>query len=68
MQWKILDRVPSQIEGLRMRREEAAQKPKGRTQAKSDRLSATWHEPNPWLLGFVVTVIVGVVVAVILSL
>lgn len=66
---QILDRLPGQIEGLKMRREETDE-PKRRKKVRPDR-SAWWHEPNPWVLGIsvglFVTIVGGIAVALIVS-
>lgn len=77
LQMAILDRIPSQIEALRMRREEAeeASREKGRRLRKvfsSSRAERRWlHDPNPWVLGIgvglFVTIVGGIVVALIVS-
>lgn len=78
MQQDILAKVPSQIEGLRMRLEEAeaSNREKGRRlrQAFADG-TPVWmrwlHEPNQWVLIIVgttvATIIAGLVVALIVS-
>jgi transcriptional regulator with XRE-family HTH domain len=66
MQWSILRRIPSQIEGLRIRREEAeeASREKGRRLREAfARPRSRWlHDPNPWALAFVTIVIGGLIV------
>ena len=69
LQWEILNLLPSQIGGLRMRLEEAeeASREKGRRlrAAFADR-RPRWRrlvdDPNPWVLGFVVAVAAGLVI------
>ena len=69
MRTAILNRLPTQIEGLKMRREEAAE-PKRPRKPQRDR-STWWHEPNPWALvivgGVVAAVLAALIVAAILS-
>lgn len=74
IQQQILDRVPSQIEGLRMKRERiedsalqtqlgdstAPAKPQRRKRARR-----WFHEPNPWVLTIVGGLIVGVVLVLV---
>lgn len=77
LQMEILQRIPSQIEALRMRREEAeeASREKGRRLRQvfsSRRGERRWlHDPNPWVLGIgvglFVTIVGGIVVALIVS-
>jgi hypothetical protein len=70
LQREILAQIPSQIGGLRMRREEAeeAGRQKGRWLRKAfARPRSRWrwpHDPNPWLLGFSVTVGGGLLVLI----
>jgi len=67
----ILDRLPTQIEGLKMRRDEAAKPKRGKNGRGDGGAASWWHEPNPWVLGvgvgLFVTVVGGVIVALIVS-
>jgi len=68
LQREILARLPSQIEGLKMRREEAeeASRKKGRRLRETfawPRSRWGWlHDPNPWVLTIIGAVIAGLVV------
>jgi hypothetical protein len=68
LQREILAQIPSQIEGLRMRREEAeeASRQKGRWLRKAfARPRSRWrwlHDPNPWALTIIGAVVAGLVV------
>lgn len=71
LQREILAQIPSQIEGLKMRREEAGERSrqKGRWLREAfARPRSRWrwlHDPNPWLLGFGVTVGGGLIVLIV---
>lgn len=68
LQREILAHIPSQIGGLRMRREEAeeASRQKGRWLRKAfSRPQSRWrwlHDPNPWALTIIGAVVAGLVV------
>ena len=67
LQREILEQIPSQIEGLRMRREEAeeASRQKGRRLREAfARPRSRWrwlHDPNPWILTIIGAVIAGLI-------
>jgi hypothetical protein len=68
MQQAILDRIPSQIEGLRMKREgvETAPAPEESTIQPPAPTPRWWwlrlvHEPNPWVLAIGGAVIAGAI-------
>jgi hypothetical protein len=61
----ILERLPTQIEGLKMRREEAAEPKRKKRRAESP---GWFHEPNPWALVIVGGVAAAVIAALIIAL
>jgi hypothetical protein len=69
LQHEILAYIPSQVEALKMRREEAedANRRKGRGLREAfTRPRSRWdwlHDPNPWLLTIVGAVIASLIVA-----
>jgi hypothetical protein len=68
LQREILAQIPSQIEGLRMRREEAEEagrQKRHRLRGAFAKRPSRWgwfHDPNPWALTIIGAVIAGLIV------
>jgi hypothetical protein len=72
IQWQILQRIPAQIGGLHMRLQEASEKPEPKPKRQKEPrnggpVSGLWHEPNPWVLVVVGTVVATIIAALLIA-